>query len=141
MRATSGIKQQQKIETKVIITVFGLVTTERPEGGGRRRGEPLAAPVIFNMLPTREALAKPIDSRQLGLNLRFQLKHCAPGLGVEPGSPISGVRAAWHGRGVPQPRIPEVAASVRPSGAAEAPGLGTPLCSVGRAQAAEGRQA
>lgn len=93
------------------------------------------------MLPTREALAKSIDSRQLCLNLRFQLKPCAPVLGVEPGSPISGVRVAWHGCGAPQPLIPEVAAWVRPSGAEAAPGLGTLLCSVGRAQAAEGRRA
>lgn len=121
--------------------MFGLVTIKRPEGGGKGRGEALGAPVIFNMLPTREAPVKSIDSRQLCLNLLFQLKHCAPVLGLEPGSPIMGVRVAWPGCSVPQPQSPEVAVQVRPSGAAEAPGFGTPLCSVGRAQAAEGRQA
>ena len=65
------------LKTKVILTVFGLVTIKRPEGGGRGR-KTLAVPVIFNMLPTREASAKSIDSRQLCLNLQFQLKHCAP---------------------------------------------------------------
>lgn len=90
------------------------MTIKWPEGRGGRRGSALAAPVIFNMLPIREAPVKSIDSCQLCLNLRFQLKHCAPVLEVGPGSPVSGVRVAWPGRGVAPPRIPEVAARVRP---------------------------
>lgn len=95
------------------------MTIKWPERKGGRRSSALAGPVIFNMLLTIEASVKSIDSRQLCLILRFQLKPCAQVLGVVPKSPIRGVRVVWPECRVTRPRIPEVEAQVRPHQAAD----------------------
>lgn len=97
-------------------------------------------PVIFNMLPTREASAKSIDSRQLCLNLRFQL-NIAPGpwLSLDPQSVVCERLGPGRWR-VPQPPIPEVSGPGQAQRRCGAPGPWHSALQRGKSTGRERRQ-